>query len=58
MFAAALMVSLEETGDVAVAARFATAAAGLSVRGEGTATVSACDEIEQVLADHPEVRLR
>jgi len=58
VFAAALMVSLEETGDVDAAARFAAAAAGLSVRGAGAAAVPARDEIEQVLTDHPEVRLR
>lgn len=57
VFAAALMVSLEEGGDVAVAARFAAAAAGLSVGGAG-ATAPTRDEIERVLTDHPEVTLR
>ncbi len=57
VFAAAFMVSLEESGDVAVAARFAAAAAGLSVGGAG-ATAPTRDEIERVLADHPEVTLR
>ena len=58
VFAAALMLSLEETGEVAAAARFATAAAALSVRGVGAVGVATRDEIEQVLTDHPEVRLR
>jgi hypothetical protein len=58
VFAAAFMVALSESGDVAVAARFGGAAASLSVGGEGAAAVATRDEIEQVLADHPEVRLR
>jgi len=57
VFAAAFMVSLEESGDVAVAARFAAAAAGLSVGGAG-ATAPTRDEIERLLVDHPGVTLR
>lgn len=58
VFATAFMVSLHESGDVAVAARFAAAAASLSVSGAGAVAVPTRDKIEQVLADHPEVRLR
>jgi 1D-myo-inositol 3-kinase len=57
VFAAALVVSLGESGGVAVAARFAAAAASLSVGGAG-ATAPTRDEIERVLADRPGVTLR
>ncbi len=58
VFAAAFMVCLHETGDLAAAARFAAAAAALSVGAPGVAGVASRDEIEQLLADHAEVVLR
>jgi sugar/nucleoside kinase (ribokinase family) len=57
VFAAAFMIALDESKDVAAAARFASAAAGLSVEGVGTAKVATREEVERVLSQHPEVRL-
>lgn len=58
VFAAAFVVCLAETGDVAQAARFASAAASLCVAGEGIAAIGGREEIERVLAAHPEVTLQ
>lgn len=57
VFAAAFMIAFNETTDLAAAVRFAAAAAGLSVEGVGTARVPRREEIERVLAEHPEVVL-
>jgi len=57
VFAAAFMIAFNETQDVAAAARFAAAAAGLSVEAAGLAGVPSREEIERVLAEHPEVTL-
>jgi 1D-myo-inositol 3-kinase len=57
VFATAFVVALYETKSVASAARFATAAAGLSIEAEGTRKVATRQEIERVLAEHPEVVL-
>ena len=58
VFVAALMVSLSENGDIALAARLASAAAALSVGGEGIAAIAGRDAIEALLAEYPEVVLR
>jgi Sugar kinases, ribokinase family len=58
VFAAAFMISYSEAGDVGVAARFAGAAAALSVGAAGTARVATREAIEGMLADYPEVTLR
>ncbi len=58
IFAAAFLIALDETKSVADAARFATAAAGLSVEGQGIASVAGRSDIERVLAAHPEVVLK
>jgi sugar/nucleoside kinase (ribokinase family) len=57
VFATAFVIALDETKSVASAARFASAAAGLSIEGEGTAKVATRREIERVLAENPEVML-
>jgi sugar/nucleoside kinase (ribokinase family) len=57
VFATAFVIALDETKSVASAARFASAAAGLSIEGEGTAKVATRREIERVLAENPEVVL-
>jgi sugar/nucleoside kinase (ribokinase family) len=57
VFATSFMIALDEKRDVAAAARFAAAAAGLSIEAEGTAKVGTREEIERVLAAHPEVVL-
>lgn len=57
VFAAAFVVRLEETGDVAEAARFASAAGSLCVAGEGIGAIGSREQIEKVLARHPEVAL-
>ena len=58
VFATAFMIALDESKDVAAAARFASAAAGLSVEGAGTSRVATREEVETVLAAHPEVVLK
>ena len=58
IFATAFLIGLDETKSVAQAARFGGAAAGLSVEGEGTATVATRSQIEGVLAAHPEIELK
>jgi 1D-myo-inositol 3-kinase len=57
VFAAAFMVAFDETRDVAAAARFADAAAGLSVEGAGTSTAPTRAQVERVLAEHREIVL-
>jgi len=57
VFATAFVIALNETKSVASAARFASAAAGLSIEGESVAKVATREEIERVLAEHPEVVL-
>lgn len=58
VFATAFLIALDETESVASAARFAAAAAGLSIEAEGTANVAARQEIGRVLTAHPEVVLK
>lgn len=58
IFATAFLVRLCETDDPAVAARFAAAAAAVSVLGEGTAAVPDRRQIEERMAQHPEIILR
>ncbi len=53
VFAAALLVRLEETEDPLEAARFANVAASLSIEGAGLASVPARAEIEAALSDSP-----
>ncbi len=50
VFAAAFLIRYEETRDAIVAARFATAAGALSIRGVGFEAVAGRDEIEALLA--------
>jgi sugar/nucleoside kinase (ribokinase family) len=57
VFAAAFLVAFAETGDVSAAARFADAAAGLSVEGVGTAKAPTWAEAQQVLTEHKEIVL-
>jgi len=57
VFATAFVVALDETRSIEAAARFAVAAAGLSVEAAGTGSVATRQEIERVLAEHPEVVL-
>jgi len=49
VFAAAYMVRIRETGDTLSAARFASAAAALSVRGAGIEAVAAREQIETMV---------
>ncbi len=58
VFATAFVIALDETRSVERAARFAGAAAGLSVEGEGTSKIAGRDGIERVSAEHPEVVLK
>ncbi len=58
VFASAFLVRLYETKDVAVAARFATVAAGMSVGGEGALGIAERGEIEARMARHPEIELQ
>lgn len=57
VFATAFVIALQETRSIEAAARFAVAAAGLSVEAAGTESVATRQEIERVLAEHPEVAL-
>jgi hypothetical protein len=50
VFAAAFLIRYEETYDAVTAARFASAAAALSVRAIGTAGIAGRDEIESLAA--------
>jgi 1D-myo-inositol 3-kinase len=58
VFATAFLIRLEETSDVAEAARFAGAAASLSVAAVGAEQLPTREEIERRLAQYPEIRLR
>jgi sugar/nucleoside kinase (ribokinase family) len=58
VFATAFLIALSESGDIDRAARFAGAAAALSVRSGGLASVPDRQSIQQMLDDHPEVRLQ
>jgi hypothetical protein len=49
IFAAAFLIRYAEGGDVLQAARFATAAAALAVRGEGISAIASRDEIESLV---------
>ena len=57
-FATAFLVRMREDGGVHGAARFAAAAASLSVGGIGPATIASRDEIDARLTRFPEVALR
>jgi hypothetical protein len=50
VFAAAFLIRLQETADAPTAARFAAAAAALSVTAAGTAGIAGRDEIEALAA--------
>lgn len=58
VFAASFLTRLHETGDVSLAARFAAAAASISVSREGTLAIPDRRQIEQRMAEHPEIVLR
>jgi sugar/nucleoside kinase (ribokinase family) len=58
VFAAAFLARLYETGDPALAARFAAAAASISVSREGTLAIADRQQIEERMAQHPEILLR
>lgn len=58
VFAASFLARLHESGEVSLAARFAAAAASISVSREGTLGVADRQEIEQRMAEHPEIVLR
>ena len=57
-FAAAFLIRMREITNVDEAARFAAAAASLSVGGVGAQSIASRDEVERRLARHPEVALR
>ena len=57
VFAAAYLIRYEESGDVAAAVRFASAAAAASVEASGAEGIADRDEIEKRLASHPEIVL-
>jgi 1D-myo-inositol 3-kinase len=58
VFAAAFLARLREAGDPALAARFAAAAASISVSREGTLAIADRQRIEERMAQHPEILLR
>jgi len=58
IFATAFLARLSETDDPALAARFAAAAASISVSGEGTTAIANRQQIEERMAQHPEILLR
>jgi hypothetical protein len=58
IFAAAFLIHLSETGDSAAAARYATAATAVSIGARGLDSVPDSSAIQQMLNDHPEVRLQ
>ena len=58
VFAASFLTRLHETGDLPLAARFAAAAASISVSREGTLAIPDRAQIEQRMAEHPEIVLR
>jgi 1D-myo-inositol 3-kinase len=57
-FAAAFLIRLRETGDAEAATRFGAAAASVSVGGVGAAAMPWRHEVEERLAQYPEVVLR
>ncbi len=57
IFAAAFMIAYAETRNIAAAARFADAAAGLSVEGAGTSKAPERRQVGRVLAEHQEIVL-
>jgi sulfofructose kinase len=58
VFATAFLAHLSETGDLALAARFAAAAASIAVSREGTLAIADRRQIEERMAQHPEILLR
>ena len=58
IFATAFLARLSETGDLALAARFAAAAASIAVSREGTLAIADRRQIEERMAQHPEILLR
>jgi sugar/nucleoside kinase (ribokinase family) len=58
VFAAAFLVRYRETKDVGQSARFASAAAACSIEGGGIEAIADRDQIEGLLAAHPDVVLR
>ena len=58
VFAAAFLTRLSETGDLDLAARFAAAAASISVSREGTLAIADRRQIEERMVQHPEIVLR
>lgn len=57
-FATGFLIRLHETGDVADAARFGSAAASLSVRGIGAAAMPGRAEVDERMRQYPDVELR
>lgn len=57
VFAAAFLVRLKETNDVAAAARFASVAAAFAVEAEGIEAIATREQIDGRLSQHPEVVL-
>ncbi len=53
VFAAAFLIRLHETGDAAVAARFANVVASFCVEGAGTSAIPARAVVDKWLAQHP-----
>ncbi len=58
VFAAAFLIRLEETNDVADAARFASVAAAFAVEAEGIEAIATREQIDERLSQHPELMLR
>ena len=58
VFAAAFLVRLQETNDVADAARFASVAAAFAVEAEGIGAIATREQIDERLSHHPELVLR
>jgi sugar/nucleoside kinase (ribokinase family) len=58
VFAAAFLARLHESRDAALAARFAAAAASISVSREGTLAIADRRQIEERMGQHPEILLR
>lgn len=58
VFAAAFLVSYHETGDVAAAMRFGSAASACAIEGPGIEGIAGRVEIETRMAQHSEVVLR
>jgi len=58
VFAAAFLVRLRETSDVAESARFASAAAACAIEAPGVDAIATRDQIEERMRAHPEVVLQ